>query len=94
MCETESADVPPANEPSGFRFWTAKEVSEILGVSTDTIANFCNSGRISFLKCGRAFRFHPADVRNFIARNRFPARDLAAITEDGTSQITRDEFNV
>ena len=47
---------------------TAKEVSEIMRVSTATVRNMANSGRLPFrcIKIGTAYRFPKTEVMEYV----------------------------
>jgi excisionase family DNA binding protein len=59
----ERNDKPPA-------FFTERSLAAYLAVSDRTIRNWIRRGQLPSYKLGAARRIDPADVENFLARNR------------------------
>lgn len=53
---------------------TVEDAATYLAVSKSTLYGWVWQRRIAFVKVGRALRFDPADLREFIRANRIQAR--------------------
>lgn len=65
-------DVPgmERNQPLTVSFFTERSLAAYLSVSDRTIRNWIKRGQLPSYKLGAARRIDPADVEDFLARNR------------------------
>ena len=64
---TTSNDASSATVPN---LLTTEQAAEYLSVSVRTVKQLMSSGRLRYIKIGRATRLDPADLDAFIAQNR------------------------
>ena len=62
-----SVDASSATVPN---LLTTEQAAEYLSVSVRTVKQLMSSGRLAYVKIGRATRLDPADLDAFIAQNR------------------------
>ena len=61
---------------TGKRLLTAEQVAEWTGLSLDTLAQWRSQGRgIPYLKIGRAVRYDPSDVQEYLRGCRVSVSD-------------------
>ena len=48
---------------------TLEDASKQLGISTQTLRNWCNSGKIPHIRVDKFYRIKPADLNDFLNRN-------------------------
>jgi len=48
------------------RFYTTKEISQILKVKKQTVAKWCKSGRLKAIKVGKGWRVKAKELRCFL----------------------------
>jgi len=69
----KSSTIQTNDSPNLF---SAKQVSELTGLSTETLAQWRSQRRgIPYLKIGRAIRYDPADVQQYLAGCRVSVSD-------------------
>ncbi len=52
-----------------------KEVSEKLGVSKNTVYDWCAYGRIPHIKVGKFLRFNIEDINNWLTENKVKVKE-------------------
>jgi excisionase family DNA binding protein len=53
-----------------IKLWTPDELAEMLQVTRVTVLRQAKKGEIPSIKFGKSVRFHPEDVRTWIAGNK------------------------
>jgi excisionase family DNA binding protein len=68
---SEGADEVVVQMPAyPWRLLTTEQAAEILAVSVRTVKNLMIDGKLAYVKIGRATRVDPADIDEYVARNR------------------------
>lgn len=49
---------------------SSREVSDLIGVTQETVQDYVNTGRLIGSKIGQRFKFRPEDVEDFVRANR------------------------
>ena len=63
--KTPKVEMPGNSE----RFYTVKSLAEMFNVNPMTIYRMVSRGQLTCYQIGRAKRFHPSDVKNFLENN-------------------------
>jgi excisionase family DNA binding protein len=58
---------------------TEPEAAEILGIAAGTLKRWIQDGRLPYFKLGKKIWINPADVQDFIQRNRVEATHPAGV---------------
>jgi len=71
------------------RLWNIQQAATYLSVSVSTLYGWVWQRRIPFVKMGRALRFDPSDLENFIEASKQRPRKESAITQTSTRLTIR-----
>lgn len=67
-------DEMPVAETDQDELIDTKEAAILLGVSTRTVQNYRESGRLTYYQMGGAIRFRRSDIREFLSSHKVNAR--------------------
>ena len=71
------------------RLWNIQQAATYLAVSVSTLYGWVWQRRIPFVKMGRALRFDPSDLENFIETSKQRPRKESATTQPSTRLTIR-----
>lgn len=74
MSATKTARPRDAGTAPHFKLLTTSEAADVLGIGNRTLQEKVEAREIGFVKFGRALRFHPDDLTDFIERHRAKAQ--------------------
>lgn len=52
------------------KFYTLDEIAEMLDVSTRTIRNYINAGKLAAYRFGQAYKVQESDLKTFIEKSK------------------------
>jgi excisionase family DNA binding protein len=71
-------------ETAHERLWNIQQAARYLAVSVSTLYGWVWQRRIPFVKMGRALRFDPSDLENFIETSKQRPRKESSTTQPST----------